>query len=62
VDRLADPDDEAESTHVGRVAWQADDVDGVTYLAQGGWACPGSFLSARLVASEDYDFRAVALT
>jgi len=37
VDRLADPDDDAGSTHVGRVVWQADDVDGVTYLAQGGW-------------------------
>jgi len=62
VDRLADPDDDAGSTHVGRVAWQADDVDGVTYLAQGGWARPGSFLPARLIASEDYDFKAVALT
>src|SRR5689334_6445885 len=62
VDRVADPDDEAGSTHVGRVLWQADDVDGVTYLAQGGWARPGGFVAARLVASEDYDFRAVALT
>ena len=62
VDRVSDPDDDAGSTHVGRVAWQAEDVDGVTYLAQGGWARPGSFLTARLVASEDYDFRAVALT
>jgi len=62
VDRVADPDDDAGSTHVGRVQWQADDVDGVTYLTQGGWARPGSFLAARLVASEDYDFKAVALT
>ena len=62
VDRVANPDDEEGSTHVGRVPWQADDVDGVTYLAQGGWARPGSFLPARLVASEDYDFKAVALT
>ena len=62
VDRVADPDDDAGSTHVGRVPWQADDVDGVTYLAQGGWARPGGFVAARLVASEDYDFRAVALT
>jgi len=59
---VADPDDDAGSTHVGRVPWQADDVDGVTYLAQGGWARPGSFLAARLIASEDYDFKAVALT
>jgi ribosomal protein S12 methylthiotransferase len=62
VDRVADPDDDAGSTHVGRVPWQADDVDGVTYLAQGGWARPGTFLAARLIASEDYDFKAVALT
>ena len=66
VDRIADPlDTEGDGpgvTHVGRVAWQADDVDGVTYLEQGGWAREGSFLRARLTASEDYDFRAVALT
>ncbi len=60
VDRVADPD-EAGATHVGRVAWQADDVDGVTYVERGGWAEPGSFVRARLGASEDYDFRAVAL-
>jgi len=67
VDRVADPDggDEGDgggATHVGRVAWQADDVDGVTYVDQGGWAQAGSFVRARLTASEDYDFRAVALT
>src|SRR5881396_2270227 len=61
VDRLADPDEE-RATHVGRVAWQADDVDGVTYVERGGWAESGCFLHARLTASEDYDFRAVALT
>jgi len=61
VDRVADPD-EGGATHVGRVAWQADDVDGVTYVATGGWAEPGTFLKVRLTASEDYDFRAVALT
>src|SRR6266480_4441681 len=61
VDRVADPD-EAGATHVGRVAWQADDVDGVTYVEQGGWAESGSFVRTRLTASEDYDFRAVALT
>jgi ribosomal protein S12 methylthiotransferase len=61
VDRVADPD-ESGATHVGRVPWQADDVDGVTYVEQGGWAEPGRFLRARLTASEDYDFRAVALT
>lgn len=61
VDRIADPD-EGGATHVGRVPWQADDVDGVTYVATGGWAAPGTFLPVRLTASEDYDFRAVALT
>ena len=61
VDALADPD-MAAATHVGRVPWQADDVDGVTYLEKGGWAEPGGFVRARLTASEDYDFRAVTLT
>ena len=50
-----------EATHVGRVPWQADDVDGVTYVAQGGWARPGDFVRVRIADSEDYDFRAVAL-
>ena len=61
VDRIADPDEE-HATHVGRVPWQADDVDGVTYVAAGGWAEPGRFVRVRVTASEDYDFRAVALT
>jgi ribosomal protein S12 methylthiotransferase len=61
VDRVSDPDDQG-ATHVGRVQWQADDVDGVTYLTQGGWAEVGSFVRARVTESEDYDFRAVALT
>ncbi|HEX9346984.1 MAG TPA: 30S ribosomal protein S12 methylthiotransferase RimO [Gemmatimonadales bacterium] len=47
---------------VGRVKWQADDVDGVTYLASGGWRRPGGFVRARITASEDYDFQAAALT
>src|SRR3989454_756169 len=70
IDRLADPLDGGDgaegagggATHVGRVRWQADDVDGVTYLSHGGWADVGSFVRARLADSEDYDFRAVALT
>ena len=63
VDRVGDPDEPGGgATHVGRVQWQADDVDGVTYLEQGGWAQAGSFVRARLTASEDYDFQAVALT
>jgi ribosomal protein S12 methylthiotransferase len=60
VDRVSDPD-ERGATHVGRVQWQADDVDGVTYLSAGGWAVPGTFVRARVTESEDYDFRAVAL-
>jgi len=60
VDRVADPSDSG-ATHVGRVQWQADDVDGVTYVANGGWTEAGSFVRARLADSEDYDFRAVAL-
>jgi ribosomal protein S12 methylthiotransferase len=60
VDRLANPE-ETGATHVGRVPWQADDVDGVTTVAQGGWARPGDFVRVRIADSEDYDFRAVAL-
>ena len=60
VDRVADPLD-GGATHVGRVQWQADDVDGLTTLANGGWAEVGTFVRARLVASADYDFEAVAL-
>ncbi|HXM39386.1 MAG TPA: 30S ribosomal protein S12 methylthiotransferase RimO [Gemmatimonadales bacterium] len=61
VDRVTDPDEQG-ATHVGRVRWQAEDVDGVTYLARGGWASPGNFVRARITASEDYDFQAAALT
>ena len=63
VDRVVDPNENQEGvTHVGRVPWQADDVDGVTYLERGGWGAPGSLVRGRITASEDYDFRAVALT
>jgi len=66
IDRVADPLDAAAeggggATHVGRVQWQADDVDGVTYLSHGGWAVAGGFVRARVAESEDYDLRAVAL-
>jgi len=60
VDRLADPDEE-QATHVGRVVWQADDVDGVTYVREGGWARPGTFLRVRLEDNVDYDFTAVGI-
>ena len=62
VDVLVDGSGEDVGTSVGRVKWQADDVDGVTYLERGGWAQPGGFVRARITASEDYDFRAAALT
>lgn len=60
VDRLAEPS-ETGATHVGRVPWQADDIDGLTYVARGGWAEPGQFLPVRLTQCDDYDFRAVAM-
>jgi ribosomal protein S12 methylthiotransferase len=59
VDTVADPED-GGATHVGRVMWQADDVDGITRLERGGWARPGEFVRATIVESDDYDFRAVA--
>src|SRR5881398_267128 len=58
VDVLVDRLEEEEGVKVGRVQWQADDVDGVTYLERGGWAQPGGFVRARITASEDYDFQA----
>ncbi|HXQ29695.1 MAG TPA: 30S ribosomal protein S12 methylthiotransferase RimO [Gemmatimonadales bacterium] len=58
VDRVAESDEGA--THVGRVQWQADDVDGVTYVQATG-ASPGAFVRARVTHCEDYDFRAEAL-
>jgi ribosomal protein S12 methylthiotransferase len=61
IDETASPDD-AGATHVGRVPWQADDVDGITYVARGGWARPGDFVKVRLEDCEDYDFRAVSVS
>lgn len=60
LDRVADPDD-GGATHVGRVAWQADDVDGVTFVEHGGWARPGEFVRVTISENEEYDFRAAAL-
>jgi ribosomal protein S12 methylthiotransferase len=60
IDRIAEPDEEG-ATHVGRVAWQADEVDGVTYVERGGWARPGDFLRAVIGENLDGDFRAAAL-
>ncbi len=60
VDRIAEPDEDG-ATHVGRVPWQADDVDGVTYLSHAGWVRPGEFVRARIEANRDYDFQAMAV-
>jgi ribosomal protein S12 methylthiotransferase len=61
LDEVTDPDEEG-GTHVGRVKWQAEDVDGVTIVERGGWARPGEFLAVRLTDNDDCDFRAVALS
>lgn len=47
---------------VGRVKWQADDVDGITHLEGGGSAQPCDFLTVRIADNYDYDFETVALT
>jgi ribosomal protein S12 methylthiotransferase len=57
VDRAAEPD-EPGCTHVGRVMWQADDVDGVTYVSGSTDARPGEFLPTVIVDNQDYDFLA----
>jgi len=62
VDVLVDRVEGGAGIKVGRVQWQADEVDSVTYLERGGWAEPGGFVRARITASEDYDFQAAALT
>ncbi|HEV8382219.1 MAG TPA: 30S ribosomal protein S12 methylthiotransferase RimO [Gemmatimonadales bacterium] len=62
VDVLVDGLEEESGVKAGRVQWQADDVDGVTYLERAGWARPGDFVRARITGSEDYDFQAAALT
>ena len=61
IDGVADPDEQG-ATHVGRIKWQADDVDGVTLVERGGWAQPGEFLRVRVEENSDCDFRAVALS
>ena len=60
--RAVDALEQEHGIKAGRVQWQADDVDGVTYLERAGWARPGDFVRARITASEDYDFQAAALT
>jgi len=61
VEVLVDGPEEGDAaTVVGRTMWQADDVDGCTYLrgasgAAAGPAVPGSFVRARVTESLDYD-------
>jgi ribosomal protein S12 methylthiotransferase len=53
VDRV---DDELTQA---RTVWQADDIDGVTYIAGGAGVAPGSFVDVRLDAVvDDVDFAA----
>ncbi|OGU03935.1 MAG: ribosomal protein S12 methylthiotransferase RimO [Gemmatimonadetes bacterium RBG_16_66_8] len=59
IDRVAGPDEQG-ATHVGRVWWQADDVDGLTFVERGGWHRAGDFAPVTITACQDYDFRAVA--
>jgi len=60
VDEIAGAEGREDGhTHVGRVKWQADDVDGVTRISQGGWARPGDFVPVTVVSAEDFDFEAV---
>ena len=61
IDGMAEADDQG-ATHVGRVMWQADDVDGVTMIECVGGAKPGDFVRGRIEECNDYDFRAVALS
>jgi ribosomal protein S12 methylthiotransferase len=53
VDEGADRDDPGRL--VGRTAFQADDVDGVTYLRTGSAEGPGDFVRARVIEALDYD-------
>ena len=58
IDRVAGVDDDG-ATHVGRVPWQADDVDGVTLVQAGGAALPGDFVRVTLTGCDDYDLRGI---
>jgi ribosomal protein S12 methylthiotransferase len=58
VDVLVDGPDGTSAGHpAGRTMWQADDVDGCTYLA-GGPCAAGAMVRARVVEALDYDLRA----
>jgi ribosomal protein S12 methylthiotransferase len=53
VDEGADRDDPGQL--IGRTAFQADDVDGCTYLKTGAPIGPGEFVRAKVVETLDYD-------
>ena len=53
VDEGAGEDDPGQL--IGRTAFQADDVDGCTYLKTGAPVGPGEFVRARVVDTLDYD-------
>ncbi|MBI1722342.1 MAG: 30S ribosomal protein S12 methylthiotransferase RimO [Gemmatimonadetes bacterium] len=53
VDEPAALDDPGDL--LGRAAFQADDVDGCTYLRTRGDHAPGSFVQARVIETLDYD-------
>jgi len=58
VEVLVDGADEGDAARsIGRTMWQADDVDGCTYLKGGNGRPPvrGGFVRARVVESLDYD-------
>lgn len=57
VDSAAGPED-VGFTQVGRVKWQADDVDGVTYVSGAVASRPGDFVKTVIVGNRDYDFLA----
>ena len=59
VESIENPD-RGEATHLGRLPWQADDVDGITFLRRGGWAQPGDLIQVNVEGVTDYDFYACA--
>jgi ribosomal protein S12 methylthiotransferase len=64
TDVLVDGTNEAPDgvySHVGRVQWQADDVDGVTLLSHGEATKPGEFYRVLIEDNRDYDFYAKVL-
>ena len=59
VEVLIDESTEEDDMWVGRTAFQAPDVDGVTYV-MGKDLATGQFVEAEIIQSEDYDLLAQA--